>query len=153
LAKRLEGCAQIKIIGEGRRKIHLEATLQALHCINVEVLPAVPRDTLLQVYAQADVLLLHRKDCASQRNLLPSKLFEYAATGKPILAGVSGFAATFIQNEIPNAVVFRPGNSEDALNEIAKLHFRRQKREKFMHKYPLDTILHSMAQEFTVYFS
>ena len=40
LAKRLEGCAHIKIIGDGRRKIHLENAIHAFGCTNVEILCA-----------------------------------------------------------------------------------------------------------------
>ena len=152
LAKRLEGCAQIKIIGDGSRKIHLESAIQALYCTNVELLPSVQRDTLFQMYAQADVLFLHMKDCNAFRKMLPAKIFEYAATGKPILAGVVGFAAEFIQNEISNAVVFRPYDTEDALKEIAKLNFVFDEREEFVKKYQRDVIMQSMAMELMAYF-
>ena len=152
LAKRLEGCAQIKIIGDGSRKIHLEAAIQALYCTNVELLAPVQRDALFQVYAQADVLFLHMKDCNAFRKMLPAKIFEYAATGKPILAGVAGFAAEFIQTEIPNAVVFRPYDTEHALKEIAKLDFALDEREEFVKKYQRDVIMQSMARELMAYF-
>ena len=130
----------------------MESAIQALYCTNVELLPSVQRDTLFQMYAQADVLFLHMKDCYAFRKMLPAKIFEYAATGKPILAGVVGFAAEFIQTEISNAVVFRPYDTEDALKEIAKLDFVLDEREEFVKKYQRDVIMQSMAMELMAYF-
>jgi glycosyltransferase involved in cell wall biosynthesis len=151
LAKSLEGCAQIKIIGEGERKIHLEAAIQAAYCTNVELFPHVQTETLLKMYAQADVLFLHLKDSHAFRKMLPAKIFEYAATGKPILAGVVGFAADFIQSEVSNAVVFQPFDTQHALKEIAKLDFMSHEREAFIKKYHRDAIMQNMALALMAY--
>ena len=56
--------------------------------------------------------------------MLPSKLFEYAALGKPIWAGVAGFTASFVTSEITNAAVFHPCNAEDALRAFERLQLR-----------------------------
>lgn len=152
LAKRLEGCAQIKVIGDGGRKVHLDTALQAQHCTNVELLPPMQRDALIRAYAQADVLFLHLNDLNAFRKVLPSKLFEYAATGKPILAGVTGYASEFIQTEITNAAVFDPCDVEQALKEITKLSFVVQDREEFIQKYQRDSIMQSLASELISYF-
>ena len=48
-----------------------------------------------------DVLFLHLNDYSAFRKVIPSKIFEYAATGKPIVAGVSGYAAEFLRHENP----------------------------------------------------
>ena len=40
--------------------------------------------------------------------MLPSKIFEYAATGKPILAGVSGYAAEFLNDQVEGVEIFSP---------------------------------------------
>lgn len=152
LAKSLEGCAQIKIIGEGSRKVYLEAAIQTLECTNIEIVPSMQRDMLYQAYMQADVLFLHLNDCTAFRKILPAKIFEYAATGKPILAGVTGYAAEFIHREIPNAVVFHPCDMAHALKEIAKLDFVTQEREEFIKKYQRDSIMQNMANELISYF-
>ena len=54
------------------------------------------------------MLFLHLGAHAAFEKVLPSKLFEYAALGKPVLAGVAGFAARFVREEISNAAVFPP---------------------------------------------
>ncbi len=152
LAKRLEGCAQIKIMGVGERKSHLEAAIQAMDCSNVVLLPMMQGEALIQAYAQADLLLLHLNDTHAFRKILPSKLFEYAATGKPILAGVVGYAAEFIQTEVSNAFVFKPGNVEHALKTMGKLDFGVHTRVEFIKKYQRDDIMQKMATDLISYF-
>ncbi len=66
------------------------------------------RTELLAAYQAADVLFLHLGAYAAFEKVLPSKLFEYAALGKPVLAGVAGYAAQFVREEIDNAAVFSP---------------------------------------------
>ena len=66
------------------------------------------RPELIAAYRSANVLFLHLGGHAAFEKVLPSKIFEYAALRKPILAGVAGYAARFIEEEIGNAAVFAP---------------------------------------------
>lgn len=151
LAKRLEGCAQIIIIGDGGRKIHLETAIHAMGCTNVELFPPVQREALMQAYSNADMLFLHLNSHQAFHKVLPSKIFEYAATGKPILAGVAGYAAEFIQTEISNAVIFQPCDSEQATKCIANLNFSLEDREEFIKKYHRDTIMEMLVSDIISY--
>ena len=72
------------------------------------LLQPVKRDELIEIYQSADVLFLHLNDFDAFKKVLPSKIFEYAATGKPIWAGVAGYAAEFITSKIENSAVFFP---------------------------------------------
>ena len=47
-------------------------------------------------YDKASILFLHLNDYEAFYKVLPSKIFEYATTGKPIIAGVNGFAKDVI---------------------------------------------------------
>ena len=53
------------------------------------------------------MLFLHLGAVPAFEKVLPSKLFEYAALGKPVLAGVAGYAADFVRAEIDNAACLR----------------------------------------------
>ena len=53
--------------------------------------------------------------------VIPSKLFEYSVTNKPILAGVSGHAASILSNEIPGSEVFSPCNSQEMKSALDNL--------------------------------
>lgn len=134
---------KITIIGDGGRKSLLKDSTAL--CDNVELRDPIKRDELLEVYRNADVLFLHLNDYDAFKKVLPSKIFEYAATGKPILAGVSGYAAMFIKNEVNNAEVFEPTNAEQALNGLQKLNYTATDRGLFINKYARQTIMEKMA--------
>ena len=122
-AKLLEDRARFLIIGDGNLKNKLADTLQQLNVSNVELMPIVSRDNLKHYYLMADFLFLNLNIFSSLETVIPSKIFEYASTGKPILAGVSGYARKFIHNNIKGCETFEPCNSilfEKAFNTISK---------------------------------
>jgi hypothetical protein len=147
LAKRFEGRITFRLIGDGGRKNLLEQRLLALSCNNVELLPPIKREQLLCEYQKADILFLHLGDYKAFKKVLPSKLFEYAAMGKPLWAGVSGYAATFIAREIDNAAVFHPADAAEAERVFDKLVLGDHKRVDFMSKYSRITIMRNMAAD------
>lgn len=145
LAKRMEGKIKFKLIGDGGRKARLESEISMNHCHNIEILPPVNRQQLIKEYQQADILFLHLNDYKAFRKVLPSKLFEYAASGKPIWAGVSGYAAEFISNEISNAAVFNPCNIAEAEQCFDELQLSNTSRKDFIEKYKRQNIMKLMA--------
>jgi glycosyltransferase involved in cell wall biosynthesis len=114
---------------------------------NVELIPPVQRERLLEMYEQADVLFLHLNDFSAFRRVLPSKLFEYAATGKPVLAGVAGFAADFVRTEVTNAEVFAPCDLEGAIAAIEKLSLEPKARPEFVERFSRRRIMEAMAED------
>lgn len=145
LAKRLEGKAQFRIIGDGGRKLLLQNQLAGV--TNVELLPPVSRAELIKEYQNADVLFLHLNDYPAFRKVLPSKIFEYAALGKPVWAGVSGYAADFLNEEVANSSVFYPGNDEQAYNSFDALELGVQPRVEFISKFSREQIMTEMAHD------
>lgn len=139
LAKASGEKVKLNIIGDGGRKEQLEHAIAGIS--NVKLLPPVNRKELIQKYLEADVLFLHLNDYSAFEKVLPSKLFEYAAVGKPILAGVSGYAAEFIQSEIPNAHVFYPGDHAGALEAFNRLNLSHTDRTAFVEKYTRGRIM------------
>lgn len=132
------------VIGDGGRKQQLIDSLSATS--NIEFLPPVNRKELLEEYLKADILFLHLNDFPAFEKVLPSKIFEYAATGKPILAGVSGYAAEFIRSEISNAEVFYPGDHEGAMAALMKLNLQYTDRNDFIRKYTRTNIMKEMSE-------
>ena len=99
---------QFRLIGDGSaKKLLIDNDLYKLQN-NIEVLKPVLREELINEYQNADILFLHLNDYNSFHKVLPSKIFEYAATGKPILAGVSGYAADFLKDQVKGVEVFKP---------------------------------------------
>lgn len=147
LASALRDTAHFRIIGDGGRRSALEVALSELGLANVEILDPMPREMLLQEYREADLLFLHLNDLAAFRKVLPSKIFEYAATGRPIWAGVGGFAATFLKNQVPGASVFRPCDAADALRQWQRISFSDWDREDFKSRYSRKATSSALAQD------
>lgn len=109
-ARELAGRARFCIIGAGGRFEQLKQALAGVSGAPVELLSPVSRTELIAHYREADILFLHLNDYAAFEKVLPSKIFEYAATGKPIIAGVKGFAAQFLKDHVSGAAVFDPAD-------------------------------------------
>ena len=114
---------------------------------NVILLPPVNRDELIQEYLSADILFLHLNDYDAFKKVLPSKIFEYAAMGKPIWAGVSGYAAEFIGSEVENAAVFKPCDADGAATAFHQLRLEVTVRLDFVRKFSRANIMQAMAAD------
>jgi glycosyltransferase involved in cell wall biosynthesis len=147
LARALGARARFVLIGDGGRRAQLEAALCAAEVRNVEVRSPVGRSELLAAYYAADVLFLHLGDLPAFEHVLPSKLFEYAALGKPVLAGVAGYAAHFVETEISNAAVFAPCDVPAAVAALARLEIADRPRPQFISRYARANIVAAMADE------
>ena len=150
LALALRGRARFVIVGDGGRRAMLESALASQGVDNVELRAPVSRAELIAAYRAADVLFLHLGSHAAFQKVLPSKLFEYAALGKPILAGVAGYAARFIHEEIGNAAVFTPCDVAAALVALASLQLTDSPRAEFVAKYARAHIARAMADDMLV---
>ncbi|MCE8018927.1 glycosyltransferase family 4 protein [Halomonas sp. MCCC 1A11036] len=147
LAERLGKRVQFTIIGAGAGREALCRALNERGIKNVHVQDPVPRETLLEAYRAADVLFLHLNTLPSLETVLPSKLFEYAATGRPIWAGLAGFPARFVMEEIENAALFAPGDVESAVAALDRLELHCRPRPAFVEKWRRDKIMADMAEE------
>ena len=147
LALALRARARFVVVGDGGRRQTLQSALAARGVDNVELCLPVSRAELLDAYLAADVLFLHLGNHAAFEKVLPSKLFEYAAVGKPILAGVAGYAARFIREEIGNAAVFAPCDVAAALTAFDSLQFTDRPRPEFVAKYARVNIARAMADD------
>ncbi len=145
LAKHLEHEADFHIIGSGGAISLLEKALEREKVSNVYLAPPMKRDSLLRLYREADALFLHLNYMKAFRRVLPSKLFEYAATQKPILAGLSGYPGRFASRHIQNTAVFNPCDIEGAIKSFRKLEFRPTARSEFIQKYSRTSIKKEMA--------
>jgi len=134
------------VVGDGGARKLLDDALAKEPRARVRIQPPVGRDALIALYREADVLMLHLNDLSAFEKVLPSKLFEYAATGKPILAGVAGHAASFVAREIPNARVFRPCDVAGGVEAVRALSLDATDRAAFIAKYRRTTIMRELAK-------
>jgi len=147
LARRMAGRATFTLIGDGGRRPRLEQALRDAGVDNVRIIPPMSRDALLAEYHKADVLFLHLNDYDAFKTVLPSKIFEYAALGKPIWAGVAGYSAAFLRDEVSNVAVFTPCGAEEALAVFEQLQIWDLPRTEFVEKYSRATLMRAMAAD------
>jgi colanic acid biosynthesis glycosyl transferase WcaI len=81
------------LVGQGEERVALEEAIKRLQLENVKLLPLQPDDALAEMYAAADLLLIHQK-AAIVESVIPSKLLTYMASGRPVLAAVSNKSET-----------------------------------------------------------
>ena len=138
------------IIGDGGTKKKRQDEIENLSISNVVLEKPVNRKELQGIYNNADYLFIHLNDYPAFRKVLPSKIFELATFGKPIIAGVSGFASEFIKNEVSDSYVFEPCNSKQlveflrmdtASNTIVRKEFKLKYRRSNINKLMAESIL------------
>ena len=135
-----------RIIGDGGMKALLKDKLEELGVHNVELLNPVSREKLIGYYNDSDFLLLHLNDLEAFKKVLPSKLFEYAAFDKPIVAGVGGYASQFIQENLSNYILFAPTDVESMVEQILKFDGGGEKQGDFVKRFARKHIMKEMAR-------
>jgi glycosyltransferase involved in cell wall biosynthesis len=143
----LDGAYNFWIVGDGGQRPKLEAKLIEMGVKNVRIMDPVPRNQLIELYGQADILFLHLNDYAAFKKVLPSKIFEYAATGKPMLAGVGGFSRQFIGEHVQNSALFDPCDVAGLTNVLSSLALSTTPRQAFVEKFNRDAIASLMAED------
>lgn len=144
-AKELNGQFRFLIIGDGGAKKELEEAIKKNGLTNVELQNPVKREELVAIYADADYLFAHLNDYDAFKKVLPSKLFELATFDKPLVAGVGGYAAEFIKENIENTLLFEPCNNHQLIEKLINTPYRRTYRRLFVEKYKRSTISRDMA--------
>lgn len=146
-AKLLGSNFEFLIIGDGGTKKLLQAELRNLEVENVVLHNPINRKELHEVYNKADYLFLHLNDYPAFRKVLPSKIFELATFKKPIIAGVSGYSAQFINNEVSDSFVFEPCNVHQLVNYLSNSDSTSSiDRNEFMVKFKRSKINRDMAE-------
>jgi glycosyltransferase involved in cell wall biosynthesis len=145
-AKKLSGKYIFQIVGDGGTKSKLVKALEENKLDNVKIINPVSRNELLKFYQESDYLFLHLNDYEAFKKVLPSKIFEYAATTKPIIAGVGGYAADFIAKNVDNAILFTPCNIEEFVEKLNQFESNDSDRKHFMESFRRKNIMNQMVQ-------
>lgn len=87
---------KLTLVGDGMERRRLAALITEVGADHVQLVEAVPRTQIGDIFAAADVLILHLLDDPLFAITIPSKLQFYMAMGRPILACVRGEAAEIV---------------------------------------------------------
>ena len=145
-AKRLGSDYQFRLIGDGGTRKKLEEKLQELNVQNVELLNPVARKELIQYYKESTFLFFHLNDLEAFKKVMPSKMFEYGAFDKPIIAGVGGFAAQFVEKNIPNHILFKPTDVEGFVSQMKSYQLKFERRDEFIKNFSRKSIDEKLAK-------
>jgi UDP-N-acetylglucosamine:LPS N-acetylglucosamine transferase len=140
------------VIGDGGTKKLLKSEIERLGVNNVVLENPINRIELQSVYDKADYLFLHLNDYPAFKKVLPSKIFELATFNKIILAGVSGYSAQFIKEEVSHSFVFEPCDVNALVNYLTESKLEIDiNREEFIQKFTRKRINTDMVNSILSY--
>jgi hypothetical protein len=144
-AKRLQGKYIFNIIGDGGTKRKLMNKLIDLQIDNVNLINPINRNKLIKYYQNSDFLFLHLNNYEAFKKVLPSKIFEYGATRKPIIAGVDGYARKFVKEHLEDTLIFEPSNVDEFIEVLENYQPQLISRGNFMNKFGREAIFDKMT--------
>ena len=150
-AKRLGNDYHFRIIGSGGTLNLLEERIKDMQLNNVEILKPVARNELIHYYKESTFLFFHLNNFDAFKKVLPSKMFEYGAFDKPIIAGVGGYAKEFVQRYIPNHILFEPTDVDSFVRQIRDFKIEFKERVEFKERFQRSTIDREMADSILSY--
>lgn len=121
-AKRLEDNPNLHflLIGGGAMKESLLKLKDELGCTNVTMLDSVMKEEVARYISILDVCLINLKKSPLFTTVIPSKIFENAGMGIPILMGVEGEAKDII-SQYGAGLCFEPENFDDFKQKLTAL--------------------------------
>ena len=144
-AKKLGSDYQFRLIGDGGTRKKLEEKLNELNVENVELMNPVARKELIEYYKDSTFLFFHLNDLEAFKKVMPSKMFEYGAFDKPIIAGVGGYAAQFVEKNIPNHILFKPTDLDDFVSQMKNYQLKFERRDEFIQNFSRKSIDKKLA--------
>lgn len=107
-------------IGDGARKEAVVAGARSKGIKQVTFLDPVERSQAPRYLSLFDAALVPLKNAPLFKTVIPSKIFEAAAMGKPMLLGVDGQARRIV-DQYGAGLFFEPGNGEAFLAALSRL--------------------------------
>ncbi|MFW5795315.1 MAG: glycosyltransferase family 4 protein [Bacillota bacterium] len=108
---------QYVIIGTGVETDKLKKYKKENNLTNVSFLGLKPKSEIANYLCSADLLLITLKDLPFFDITIPSKVFDYMATGQPIVIGVKGEARKIVE-KAGAGKYFEPENSSELATQI-----------------------------------
>jgi len=93
---------------------------------------------------------LHLDDQAPFKKVLPSKIFEYGAMNKKIVAGVKGYSREFIETYLTDAIVFDPFAFEEAVQKILQDEGETRLNKSFIKKFERAKLMEKLTDIITL---
>jgi len=111
----------------------------------------VKRAELLEIYKRSHYLFIHLNDYFAFEKVLPSKVFELGAIPRPIIAGVNGYARSFMNQYVSNVLLFQPANPDELVHKIRNYTYHIENRKNFVKSFDRKGINVAMAASICSY--
>ena len=105
---------------------------------------------MIKYYQKSDILFLHLNNIPAFKRVLPSKLFEYAALGKPIVAGMDGYSSEFASKHIPYSLIFKPEQVDECVEKIiesSKIVINQKEVDLFINNFSRKHLMRAFAHD------
>jgi glycosyltransferase involved in cell wall biosynthesis len=99
------------LIGDGKDKPALQAQAAQENLENVLFLPPIPKVEMPAALASADACIAILKPLELYKTTYPNKVFDYMASGKPVILAIDGVIREVIENAC-GGIPVRPGDPE-----------------------------------------
>lgn len=112
---------EFALAGDGPELPLLKKKARELSVRNVTFRGYVDSEELLELYRESDILIAHvRSTPTADTTMVPTKLFDYMATGRPIVYAGRGAAAELLR-QVGCAVTVPPGDPKIISTAISRL--------------------------------
>ena len=126
----LQGAAELQatlpevvflFVGEGADKGRLVSLAQDKGLSNVLFLPQQPREKIPSIIRASDVCLVPLRKADVFKTVIPTKMLEFMACGRPVILGVDGQARQVL-DEAQSGVFVEPENQDALVQAIKRLY-------------------------------
>jgi glycosyltransferase involved in cell wall biosynthesis len=115
-----ESTINFYLIGDGKEKPNLQSKAAGMGLLNTIFLPPVPKEEMVQVLSEADACIAILKPLDLYKTTYPNKVFDYMASGKPVLLAIDGVIREVV--EAASAGLFiHPGDPQDLAEKVLYL--------------------------------
>jgi glycosyltransferase involved in cell wall biosynthesis len=97
LLEEQDSSVELEIVGDGAERDALEAWTQRAGLTRVRFVGRVSREEVPRRVAAADITVMTLRDVPLFEDALPTKLLEYMAAGRPVVASATGQAARMVE--------------------------------------------------------
>lgn len=108
------------IVGEGADKDHLVSRVRAEELGNVRFIPQRPRSEIPAIVRSCDACLVLLKKADVFKTVIPTKMLEFMASGRPVILGVDGQARRLME-EADAGLFIEPEDPVALTQAIARL--------------------------------
>jgi colanic acid biosynthesis glycosyl transferase WcaI len=107
------------VVGTGAARLDLEVKLKKLGLSNVRLIEKQAHDRIPNFYGLSHVSVVHLRDLPIFRTVVPSKMFEAMAAGRPVILGVEGESRRILE-EAEAGVAVRPEDPDALLEALVR---------------------------------